>query len=134
MDGTAPGKLDRSEGKISGEGNKGGDARTVAEAAGAGAGVGAIAGGLSGHPVSGVGMGAAGGAAAGLIGVLLSRGPDAVLTKGTTVDMVLDRRLEFEDSELQFTTVSTARRASQAAEPAPDKKDNRNRRMWPLPF
>ena len=48
MDGTAAGKLDRSEGKISGEGNKGGDARTVAEAAGAGASVGAIAGGLSG--------------------------------------------------------------------------------------
>src|ERR1051326_3875295 len=67
MDGTAAGKLDRSEGKISGEGNKGGDARTVAEAAGAGASVGAIAGGLSGRPVSGVGLGAAGGAAAGLV-------------------------------------------------------------------
>ncbi len=133
MDGTAPGKLDRSEGKISGEGNKGGDARTVAEAAGAGASVGAIAGGLSGHPVSGVGMGAGAGAAAGLIGVLLSRGPDAVLTKGTTVEMVLDRRLEFDDSELQFAGVSTARHSSPAAEPAPAKKDNQNRR-WPLPF
>jgi type IV secretion system protein VirB10 len=134
MDGTAAGKLDRSEGKISGEGNKGGDARTIAETAGAGASVGAIAGGLSGHPGSGLGIGAAGGAAAGLVGVLLSRGPDAVLTKGTTVDMVLDRRLEFEESELQFAAASTARRSPPVAEAAPAKKENQNRRLWPLPF
>ena len=134
MDGTAAGKLDRSEGRISGDGNKGGDARTIAETAGAGASVGAIAGGLGGHPGSGLGMGAAGGAAAGLVGVLLSRGPDAVLTKGTTVDMVLDRRLEFEESELQFAAASAARRSPPVAEAAPSKKENQNRRLWPLPF
>ena len=74
------------------------------------------------------------GAAGGVIGVLLTRGPDAVLTKGTTVDMVLDRRLEFDDCELQFASTSTASHFSQAAEPAPAKKESPNRRLWPLPF
>jgi len=134
MDGTAPGKLDRSEGKISGEGNKAGDARTIAETAGAGASVGAIAGGLSGHPASGLGMGAGAGAAAGLIGVLLSRGPDAVINKGTVVEMVLDRRLEFGESELQFSSDSAACKFSQPAAPAPEKADHPNRRFGPIPF
>ena len=40
-----------------------------------------------------VGIGALAGAGAGLAGVLLSRGPDATLTKGTTMEMVLDRPL-----------------------------------------
>src|SRR5229473_2914152 len=48
LDGRAAEQLDRAEGKIRSEGNKGGDARTVGEAAGAGASVGAIAGGASG--------------------------------------------------------------------------------------
>ena len=97
--------------------------------------VGAIAGGLSGHPVSGVGMGAGAGAAAGLVGVLLSRGPDAVLTKGTTVEMILDRRLEFDESELDFGAgAAPVRRFSQAAEPAPAKKEPSTRRLSPFPF
>jgi type IV secretion system protein VirB10 len=49
-----------------------------------------------------VGVGAAAGAAAGLAGVLLSRGPEAMLTKGTQLDMVLDRDLTFTPSELNF--------------------------------
>src|SRR5437763_4406866 len=49
LDGRAAEELDRTEGKISSEGNKGGDARTVGEAAGAGASIGAIAGGPSGR-------------------------------------------------------------------------------------
>src|SRR5258708_1804438 len=47
LDGRGTEELDRTEGKIRSEGNKGGDARTVAEAAGAGASIGAIAGGAS---------------------------------------------------------------------------------------
>ncbi len=94
------GSVDRNEGKIHGEGNKGGDARTVAETTAAGATVGAIAGSAAGHAGMGAGIGAAGGAAAGLAGVLLSRGPDLVLPKGTTFEMVLDRPLRFESREL----------------------------------
>ena len=106
LDGDAGGKLDREEGRIEGEGNKGGDARKVGEAAATGASVGAIAGSVGGRTGMGLGIGAASGAAAGLAGVLLSRGPDTVLRQGTTVEMVLDRDLSFEAAELEFNTRS----------------------------
>src|SRR5579864_1823901 len=102
MDGRANEDFDRAEGKIKSEGNKGGDARTVGEAAAAGASIGVIAGGVAGHYGMGAGIGAAAGAAAGLMGVLLTRGPDAVLAKGSTIEMILDRSLHFEESELNF--------------------------------
>jgi type IV secretion system protein VirB10 len=50
----------------------------------------------------GAGIGAAAGAAAGMIGVLASRGPDAVLARGSTLEMVLDRPISFNESELNF--------------------------------
>jgi hypothetical protein len=102
MDGRASEDFDRAEGKIKSEGNKGGDARTVGESAAAGASIGVIAGGVAGHYGMGAGIGAAAGAAAGLMGVLLTRGPDAVLAKGSTIEMILDRSLHFEESELNF--------------------------------
>ena len=102
VDGQADGELDKSEGKVMSEGNKAGDVRTVGETAGAGASIGAIAGSAAGHAGMGAGIGAAAGAAAGLIGVLVTRGPDAVLSRGTTVEMVLDRSVSFNESELNF--------------------------------
>ena len=95
------GNLDRAEGKIKGEGNKGGDARTVGETTAAGAGIGGLAGAASGHLGMGAGIGAAAGAAAGLAGVLGSRGPDVLLPAGTTVELVLDRELRFTTAELR---------------------------------
>ncbi len=55
----------------------------------------------------GAGIGAAAGAAAGIAGVLITRGPDAVLAKGSTVEMILDRPLVFEASEVNFTTTAS---------------------------
>src|SRR5579859_4056799 len=100
MDGRASEEFDRTEGKISSEGNKGGDARNVGEATAAGASVGVIAGAATGHYGMGAGIGAAAGAAAGIMGVLLTRGPDAVLAKGSTIEMIVDRPLHFQDTEL----------------------------------
>jgi type IV secretion system protein VirB10 len=135
LDGRASEELDKDEGKLKAAGGKGKDAQTIAEAAGAGASVGGIAGGLSGHPGAGLGMGAAGGAAAGLIGVLLSRGPDAMLAKGTTVDMVLDRELSFQESELNFSAAPPPPRAtSDDSLPSESKKNEPRRRLSPLPF
>ncbi len=94
------GELDRNEGKIRGEGNQGGDARTVAKTTAAGTGVGGVAGSAAGHAGMGAGIGAAAGAAAGLASVLLSRGPDLVLPKGTSFEMVLDRSVQFKTTEL----------------------------------
>ena len=103
MDASATGELDRSEGKVKSEGNKAGDMKTVAETTGAGASVGAIAGSAAGHGLTGLGVGAAAGLAGGLIYVLASRGPDAVITKGSTVEMVLDRSIVFNRNDLDFT-------------------------------
>ncbi|MBZ5725175.1 MAG: hypothetical protein LAP87_09280 [Acidobacteriia bacterium] len=120
MDAGSTGELDRAEGKVKSEGNKAGDARTVGETAGAGASVGGIVGSVAGHPGMGVGIGAAAGAAAGLIGILVSRGPDAVVAKGSTIEMVLDRAISFNESELNFGNFQPhpAPAAAPAAAPA----------------
>lgn len=124
MDGRASESFDREEGKITSEGNKSGDARTIGEATSAGASVGAIGGAASGSWGKGMGIGAGAGAAAGLIGVLLTRGPDAILAKGSTVEMVLDRNLDFDDRELDFSGAYTGgRRMSESGGgPLPSSK------------
>ena len=124
VDGQNEGELDRAEGKVKSEGNKAGDARTVGEVAGAGASVGALAGSAAGHIGMGAGIGAAAGVAAGLIGVLATRGPDAVLAKGSTVEMVLDRALSFSDTELNFGNYQPPRAASSPGPPAEVNRTN----------
>jgi type IV secretion system protein VirB10 len=114
MDASSTGQLDRSEGKVRSEGNKAGDLKTVAETTGAGASVGAIAGNAMGHGMAGLGAGAAAGLAGGLIYVLSSRGPDAVIAKGSTVEMVLDRAIVLKPTDVDFTNAPpSARRGSQ---------------------
>ena len=94
------GQFDRAEGKIKGDGSKGRDARTVATTTGAGTSVGAIAGSAAGHGAMGAGIGAAAGVAAGLAAVMLSRGSDMVLPRGTSFEMVLDRDVRYKPAEL----------------------------------
>jgi hypothetical protein len=135
LDGLASEELDRQEGKVRSEGNKAGDARTVGEAAAAGTSVGVIAGHAAGRTGMGAGIGAAAGATAGLMGVLLSRGPDAVLSKGSTLEMVLDRPLHFEESELNF---SQSMQRAPTSDSGPRLNDRQRRevpipgRRWPL--
>jgi hypothetical protein len=88
-----------AEGKVIGDTDKAGDAGTVAKTTAAGAGI----GGLAGRSLTGVGIGAGIGAAAGLAAVLLTRGPEAELPRGTTLDAVLDRPLSFDASKITFT-------------------------------
>lgn len=92
-----------SEGKITGGGGKGRDAQTVAETTATGAGIGAIAG-----RGKGLGIGAGVGALAGLGAVLLTRGPDADLPRGSTLDIVLEHDLALDSNEIQFTNTGTA--------------------------
>jgi type IV secretion system protein VirB10 len=96
------GDVDSKEGKITSPGNKTGDARTVGTTTAAGAGIGGLAGAVGGNAGAGMGIGAAAGAAAGLAGIFNKRGPDASLPRGTTVEMLLDRDLLFQSSELRF--------------------------------
>ncbi|PWU07048.1 MAG: hypothetical protein C5B51_10915 [Terriglobia bacterium] len=98
----ARGQVDAKEGKVTGERDGSGDARTVALGTGIGATVGGIAGSAAGHSLGGVGIGAAAGAAAGLASVLHGKRAEAVLPQGTVVDMILDRDLRFSSAELPF--------------------------------
>lgn len=125
LDGRASEDLDRKEGTIRSEGNKVGDVRTVGETAAAGASIGALAGSVNRAPGMGAAIGAGAGAAAALAGIMFTRGPDAVLAKGTTIEMVLDRQVQFEENELDFSN-SMARRAgaSDASGPLPSRKSN----------
>jgi hypothetical protein len=129
-------RLDKKEGEIQGDSNKGGDARTVGEGAAGGAGIGAIVGSTAGHAGLGAGVGAAAGAAAGLAGVLLTRGPDAVLAKGSTIEMVLDRPLTFAASEVNFnsTAAGGAGHFSDGGGPVPSKGSTTANAPRRLPF
>ena len=126
LDGRSPEDFDQKEGRVTSESNKGGDARSVGEATAAGASIGVIAGAASGRAGLGVGVGAAAGAAAGLIGVLASRGPEAILEKGTQLDMVLDRDLFFTEEEVTFENVMPRPAANVTIEGGPDPNRNRN--------
>ena len=135
LDGRSPEDFDREEGKVTSESNKGGDARSVGEATAAGASIGVIAGAAGGKAGLGVGVGAAVGAAAGLIGVLASRGPEAILEKGTQLDMVLDRDLFFTDEEVTFQNVMPAANVNIEGGPDPNRNrnnSNRGLRRFPL--
>jgi hypothetical protein len=92
-----------SEGKVTGPGGKGKDAATVAETTATGAGIGAIAGGGK-----GAGIGAGIGGVAGLAAVLLTRGPEAEMPRGSTMDLVLERELTLDASQIQYTNTGQA--------------------------
>jgi type IV secretion system protein VirB10 len=128
LDGRASEDLDKNEGKIKGEGTKAGDATTIGTAAGAGASV----GGIATRTGMGAGIGAAAGAAAGLVGVLMSRGPDAVLAKGTTLEMILDRNLVFDESELDSSAMR--RHSNDTSGPLPSRRSQGRSPLGRLPL
>ena len=123
--------LKREESKVKGPGDKSGDVGTVIGASTAGTVIGSGVGAAAGHAGAGAGMGAGIGAAAGLLGVLLTRGPDAILAKGSTVEMVLDRPLSFTENEMDFRNAPP--RAALSEGGAPVQPQQRQRR-WPIPF
>jgi type IV secretion system protein VirB10 len=117
--GTGGNESTDSEGKIKGDSDKGTDVGTVAKSAGIGAGIGAIAG----RSGKGAGIGAGVGAAVGLATVLLTRGPELELPRGTTLDGVLDRPLYLDATRINFTDPG---RASTMPGP-PNREPTRNR-------
>lgn len=116
--------FDREEGRIKGEGNRAGDAQTVGVGATTGATLGGLGGLAGGRPGMGLGIGAGAGAAAALMGILLTRGPDVVLAKGSTVEMLLDRPLTFEEGEVAFQGTGGGRRGGEGDGPIGSKKSS----------
>lgn len=97
--GTGGNEATDKEGKIHGDTDKGDDVGTVLKTTGIGAGV----GGIATQSGKGAGIGAGAGAAVGLAAVLLTRGPELELPRGTTVDVVLDRAIYLDASRANFT-------------------------------
>ncbi len=122
--------LDSKEGVVKGDSNKGGDIKTVATG-GLG---GASLGGLIARNGMGAGIGGAAGAAAGLATVLLTRGPDAVLAKGSTVEMILDRPLTFDPTEVNFGAMQSGTRYSDGPGPAQTNNGSVSLPVRRIPF
>jgi len=80
-------KVDSKENEIKQGSSRGADAARVAELGGTGAAI----GGLATRTWSGAGIGAGAGGAVGLATVLLTRGKEVDLHRGSTMDVVFDR-------------------------------------------
>jgi hypothetical protein len=96
--GTNGGEFADKEGQITKDRDRAADAGTVIKTTGASAGIGGIAGGAR-----GVGIGAGVGAAVGLAAVLMTRGPELELPRGSSVDIMLDRPLPLDATKINFT-------------------------------
>jgi hypothetical protein len=117
--GTGGGETMDREGKVTGDSDKASDAATIAKTTVAGAGIGAIAG-----SAKGAGIGAGIGAAAGLMAVLMSRGPEAELPRGSTLDAVINRSILLDADKIQFTGPGQA-----SALPGPPNREPQRSRV-----
>ena len=124
--GTGGGERTNSEGTIIGDSDKTSDVGTVIRTTTAGTAIGAGVGEATGNLGKGVGIGAGAGAVAGLAAVLLTRGPDAELPRGTTLEAVLDRPILLDADRVQFTSPGT----STALSGPPNREPQRQK----LPF
>lgn len=116
-------EIDREEGTIKSDTTRGEDIGTVATTTTAGAGIGGLAGGGKGTAI-----GAGVGAAAGLAAVLLTRGKELELPRGTTLDVVLDRPHELDPA---LATFDWTGQASSIPAPTPQQRQ----RAYPrVPF
>ncbi len=123
LDGRSNEDINRERSTIKGPSDKTGDVDTVMTTTAEGAGIGALAGAIGGHAGSGGLIGLGAGAAAGMAAVLLTRGPEATLLKGSSVEMVLDRPLTFQPDELDFANVPPRATLSEGSQsPAPQRR------------
>jgi len=100
LDATNGGTLDREHSRVNAPSDKKETAETVIRTTAEGAAIGTAVGAAAGHIGTGGLIGVAGGAVGGLIAVMSTHAPDAMLARGSTVEMVLDRPLVYDPAEL----------------------------------
>jgi hypothetical protein len=122
LDGRGDEKLEKGEGKIQSESGKGDDVKTAAITGVSGGLIGAGLGAEVGHMGEGAAIGGGAGLAAGVMLALLTRGPEATLPKGSTIEMVLDRQLTFDSTEINFQGSPTPTNFADGGGPAPAQK------------
>ncbi len=121
--GTGGNESVEEEGKIKGDSDKASDVGTVVRATAIGGAIGTMAGAAGRNVPVGAGAGLGAGLAGGLAAVLLSRGPELELPRGTTLEVALDRPLYLDADKVQFTDPG---HASTLAGP-PSRQPVRNR-------
>lgn len=90
-----------AEGKITGASGSGRDKMLLLATTAGGAYIGTVAGTVANSaPVKGALIGGGAGVAAGLIAILLTRGPETELPRGTTLDVVFDHALVLDPRQL----------------------------------
>jgi hypothetical protein len=90
-----------SEGKIKGPGNTKGDVGILLATSVGGAYIGTLVGAINSNvPGKGAAIGGGAGLLVGLVAVLLTRGPEAELQRGTTLDVIFDKPLVLDSSLL----------------------------------
>ncbi|MDE0108644.1 MAG: hypothetical protein OXN96_12575 [Bryobacterales bacterium] len=127
LDGRSPDNFDRETGTVKSPGTKGEDAGDIANTTATGASIGTLGGVIGGRPGTGLGVGSAAGAAAGLAKVLLTKGADAMLDRGTHIEMLLEQDLQFTEDELQGLDSVTGSRPNIGPGPDPRRNDRNNR-------
>ena len=127
LDGRSPDNFDRETGTVKSQGTKGEDATDIANTTATGASIGTLAGVIGGRTGTGLGVGSAAGAGAGLAKVLLTRGPDALLDRGTHIEMLLEQDLHFSQDELQDWGSATGSRSNIGSGPDPRRNERNNR-------
>jgi type IV secretion system protein VirB10 len=98
--GSGGAKVKNAEGTVEQAGSKGQDTQRIASNTLEGTGVGTIAGYGAGNVGMGAGIGAGAGAAAGVLTTLFTRGNDIVFPQGTALEMVLNRPLVLQQTQL----------------------------------
>lgn len=134
VDGRGDEKLEKTEGKIVSESGKTTDAKTVAITGASGGLIGAGLGGEAGHMGEGAAIGAGAGVAAGLMMALLTRGPEATLPRGSTIEMVLDRPISFNSEELVSPNSPTPANFSDGSGPVPGQRSGNGGGLRRLPI
>jgi hypothetical protein len=99
---TGGGETVDPEGHVKGDSDKASDAGVLLGTTGVGAGIGSIGG------AKGAGIGAGIGLVAGLATVLLTRGPDVELPRGSTLEAQLNRALSLDADKVNFTSLGQA--------------------------
>jgi len=121
--GTGGNEQVEDEGKIKGDTDKMSDVGTVLRTTTTGTAIGAGVGGLAGNVRRGMGVGTLAGAATGLMTILLTRGPELDLPRGTTLDVQLDRPLYLDAAQINFTDPGRASALSGPANRQPTRSN-----------
>lgn len=101
LPGSSGASVKGEEGTIEQAGSKGKDAGDIAKGGMIGATGGVIGGAATGNPLESAAIGGLAGLAGGLVYTLLTRGNEVIIPEGTSLEMVLQRPLRLEASQLE---------------------------------